>query len=89
MSIVFDSNLNRNHLNSLSNYRLDDELFAVPETLVKSYHITCDGVEVYREECNYQRFNTINLNVEASNITLHIDGTWGNKQVKVFSFDVE
>ena len=89
ISVVFDSNLNRNHLNSLSNYRLDDELFAVPETLVKAYHITCDGVEVFKEECNYQRFNTILVDVLASNITLHIDSTWGNELVKVFSLDVE
>ena len=87
--LVFDSDLTRNHLNMRSNYRLADKPFAPPATLVKSYHITANGVEIFRKENNCQRFNSIAVDLkDVSDITLHIDSTWGKEEVLLFSFDV-
>ena len=87
--LVFDSDLSRNHLNMRSNYRLADQPFAPPVTLVKSYHITANGVEIFRKDNNCQRFNSIAVDLkDVSDITLHIDSTWGKEEVLLFSFDV-
>ena len=87
--LVFDSDLSRNPHNMRANYRIEDEPFAVPATLVKSYHITSGGVEIFRKENNRQRLNVIPVDFAAEDITLHIDSTWGNENVLVFSFDVQ
>ena len=86
--LVFDSDLSRNPHNMRANYRLDDEPFAVPQTLVKSYHITCGGVEIFRKDDNCQRLNVIPVDIETSDVTLHIDSTWGKEEILLFSFDV-
>ena len=88
--MVFDSDLKREFHNMRANYRFDDEPFAPPATLVKAYHITCDGKEVFRTQNNRQRFNRVELDgVRGRKLTLHIDATWGNAQVKLFSFEVK
>ena len=87
--IVFDSDLSRNPHNMRANYRIEDEPFAPPPTLVKSYSIICDGKEVYREDNNYQRFNRVPLSgVKGKTVSLQINSTWGKDQVKVFAFDI-
>lgn len=86
--LVFDSDLSRNPHNMRANYRIDDVPFAPPETLVRGFHITSGGVELFRQENNYQRLNIIPVDLNfVSDITLHIDGTWGNDEVLLFSFD--
>ena len=86
--LVFDSDLSRDFHNMRTNYWLDYEPLAVPETMVKSYHITSNGVEIFRKDNNCQRLNVIPVDLCCSDITLHIDSTWGKEEVLLFSFDV-
>ena len=85
--IVFDSNLKRDHLNMVSNYRLGESLFEAPDTLVKSFHLEADGVNVYQCELNYQRLVKIPLSIKAKNLRLVIDSL-RKEEAQVFAFDV-
>jgi hypothetical protein len=91
LKIIFDSNLNRHHLNMLSNYPLDMPKYSPPETLVKSFKLTAEDengkiYEVFSTENNYQRLFILNTNIKAKAIRLDINGI-RQKNTKLFAFD--
>ena len=88
LRIAFDSDFSRDPHNMRAIYFKDDDPFAPPATLVKAYHVTVDGKEVFRTDNNYQRLNRIPLGVCGKKVTLHIDGSWGNDELKIFAFDI-
>ena len=86
--LIFDSDLDRDPHNMRSNYRLSDQPFYSPETLVKDYSLLADGVEFYRNKNNYQRLVNIPADLSAAAVTLKINATSGSEKVKVFSMDI-
>lgn len=91
--IIFDSNLNRPHLNAVAKYPLEMPAFSPPETLIKGFHIEvekCSGeiFEVHRENNNYQRFVLLNLSITAKRVRLFIDEVHGTGNKKIFAFDL-
>ena len=86
--LVFDSDLDRDPHNMRSNYRLSDEPFYSPATLVMDYSLLADGVEFFREKNNYQRLVNIPANICASGITLKVNAARGCEKAKVFSMDI-
>ena len=88
--IVFDSNLNRNYLNMLSNYPLDMPRYSPSETLVKSFTLTAENengetVEMFSTDNNYQRLFRLNKNIKTKAIRLTIRET-RQKTAKLFAF---
>ena len=86
--IVFDSNLDRCHLNIRANYFLNTPDFAVPGSLVKAFHIEADGKTIFSNDNNYQRLVNIPLKIKAKKIKLVIDGIHNADETRVFAFDV-
>ena len=91
--LVFDSNLNRDWLNSCCQYPLDQEKIHVPYSLVKNFAIEVpddsgDWKTVLKITENHQRFVLLPTNVTTSKIRLRIMATWGNSEIAVFSFDI-
>jgi hypothetical protein len=89
--IVFDSNLNRNYLNMLSNYPLDMPRYSPPETLVKSFTLIAENengetVEMFSTDNNYQRLFRLNKDIKTKAIRLTIQET-RQKTAKLFAFD--
>ncbi len=92
--IIFDSNLNRSHLNAVAKYPLEMPVFSPPETLIKGFHIeveNCSGeiFEVHRENNNYQRFVLLNLSITARRVRLCIDEVYGTGNKRIFAFDLD
>ncbi|MBR5309152.1 MAG: FAD-dependent oxidoreductase [Clostridia bacterium] len=91
MRIIFDSNLNRPRYNMPCMFKLHEEHYKVPKTLVKSYRITAhteDGDKViYETARNRQRMNKIPAGIRADSITITPLETWGNEEVNIFSVD--
>lgn len=86
--LVFDSDLNRPHLNMVSNYWKESEVFNPPKTLVKSFHLEGDGKTIYSCSDNYQRLAVIPVSCRVSSLRLCIDSLRGENG-GVFAFDVE
>ena len=93
LRIVFDSDLNRNYLNMLSNYPLDMPRYSPPETLVKSFALKSESengeiTEIFNTDNNYQRLFRLNKNIKAKAVRLLIQE---NRQetAKLFAFDLE
>jgi len=89
--LVFDSNLNRKYGNMPCNFRLKQDGYTLPETLVKSYSLlltTPEGVKKIENTSNYQRFVIHEINEEISRIELVPTETWGNAECRVFSMYV-
>lgn len=89
---VFDSNLNRDARNMVSNYPKDLWTFTPPATLVKAFKVELqdkngDWKTIHQESNNYQRLVKIPVNEMASAIKMTIEGTHGEEKVEVFSFD--
>ena len=86
--LAFDSDLQRDHLNMVSNYTLIPVVYTPPETLVKKFHLEIDGERFFTEENNYQRFAVIPVEKECAVIKLVIDELQGDREsAKVFRFD--
>ena len=86
--LVFDSDLKRNHLNTVANYFLDQKDFQVPDTLVKAFHLEADGKVIYECTNNYQRLVKIPLeNIKVRSLRLVIDSL-RKEESAVFAFDV-
>lgn len=86
--LVFDSDLNRPHLNMVSNYWKESETYTPPKTLVKSFHLEGDGKEIYRCAENHQRLVEIPVSCRVSSLRLCIDSL-RDEIGGVFAFDVE
>ena len=91
LRIIFDSNLNRNHLNMLSNYPLDMPNYNPPETLVKSFALTIEDEngkisEIFSSDNNYQRLFRLNKCIKAKAVRLTIQKT-RQETSKLFAFD--
>ncbi len=94
ISLVFDSNLDRHQHNQPCCYPLDAPQREVPATMTKSFAITGidkNGAEQVIAEMtnNYQRFVKIKANGKYRSVKLTINGSWGNEEVNVFSFEVK
>lgn len=89
--LIFDSNLNRPKYNMPCMYKLNEQNYKVPKTLVKAYKIiahTANGnVVVYETTNNRQRMNKIKTQITADKITVVPTQTWGNQTVNIFSVD--
>lgn len=91
LRVIFDSDLNRNHLNMLSNYPLDMPKYSPPETLIKSFTLTIEDEngkisEIFSTDNNYQRLFRLDKCVRAKAIRLMIQGT-RQETAKLFAFD--
>jgi hypothetical protein len=92
--IIFDSNLNRPHLNAVAKYPLEMPVFSPPETLIKGFHIEVENCsseifEVHRENNNYQRFVLLNFSITARRVRLCIDEVYGTGNKRIFAFDLD
>ncbi len=93
MKIIFDSNLNRNYLNMLSNYPLDMPKYSPPETLIKSFVITIEDEngktsELFRTDNNYQRLFRLDKKIKAKAVRLSIKET-RQEDSNIFAFDIK
>jgi len=93
IKIIFDSNLNRNHLNMLSNYPLDMPKYSPPETLIKSFSLELEDqsgkvTEIFMTNNNYQRLFYLNANAKARAIRLKILKTRQQEASRIFAFDI-
>jgi len=86
--IVFDSDMNREYDNMPCNWPLNQPKYKLPDTLVKSYSIYADGVLVHKEANNYQRLRKHSLNIEAKEIEIRFNSTWGSQEFRVFAVDL-
>ena len=91
LKIIFDSNLNRNHLNMLSNYPLNMPKYSPPETLIKSFVLTIEDEngncsELFSTDNNYQRLFRLNKKFKAKAVRLTIQETM-RETSKIFAFD--
>jgi len=92
IKIIFDSNLNRNHLNMLSNYVLNMPKYNPPESLIKSFALTVEDEngkisEIFSTKNNYQRLFRLSTKVKAKSIHLKILKTRQTKISRIFAFD--
>lgn len=86
--IVFDSDLSRDHLNMVSNYTLEGEIYTPPATLVTAFHVEADGEELFRDSGNYQRLIVIPCGRKVQKLKLVIDAVADSSgEAKVFRFD--
>ena len=73
-------------------FKLNEENYKVPKTLVKSFRITAHtesgDVVVFETSKNRQRMNKIPVSLKADRITLTPLETWGNEKANIFSFDI-
>ena len=90
--IIFDSDLNRPRYNMPCMFRLHEEYYKVPKTLVKSFRITAHTengyIVVFETSKNRQRMNKISVNLKVDKITLTVLDTWGNEKANIFSLDI-
>ena len=68
---------------------LDFEPMKVAKTLVKTFAVLVDGKEVYSTDKNHNALFRLPLGVEAREIEVRFDETWGSKTAHIFSCDVE
>ncbi len=92
LRIIFDSNLNRNYLNMLSNYPLNMPKYSPPETLVESFALTIENEngeisEIFSTDNNYQRLFRLNKNIRAKTVRLIIQAI-REETAKLFAFDI-
>ena len=90
--IVFDSNLNRPYHNMPCRFRLNEDWYTMPETLIKEYNIVLtdeNGEEEtisFRENC--RRFVVEEIGKSAVSVRLVPIKTYGSETFNVFSFEV-
>lgn len=91
---VFDSNLERGGHNMPCRYKLDEPSFTPPKTLIKSFIVEykdIDGewTDICKVENNYQRLFKINCYITATAVRFKPLETWGEDQVRVFSWEIQ
>lgn len=92
--LVLDSDLSRPEKNIVALRTLHHPEFKMPATLVKDFEIsyqTADGQWCVLEkiENNYRRLlKWDGLNMDAKAVRLTVNGTYGDKIVKIFSWDI-
>ena len=91
--LVFDSNLSRPEHNQPAEYTLNDKLYGVPKSMVKSFKIEAKSdsdqwTAVAAVSDNHQRLVKLQLNVTATAIRLVPESTWGTETAHVFAFEV-
>ena len=91
--IVFDSDLNRDYYNMPCNYPLVQEKFKLPDTLIKEYIIEATGengkIEKIHIKDNHQRFVRHSVNFKANKVKFIPLSTYGCKDFRLFSFEIE
>ena len=93
IKVIFDSDLNRHHLNMLSNYPLDMPKYQPPETLVKSFEITVEDengkkIKLFSTDNNYQRLFRMPCEIKAKSVRLQILETRQADESRIFAFEV-
>ena len=88
--LVFDSNLN--HTKRMPCSYPQGDTCRVPSSLVKKFRIEArddagDWQVVFQEETNFQRLVQVPLNIKTSALRLIPESTWGDKTIRVFSFE--
>lgn len=88
---VFDSNLEL-HKRMPCTYPHRSGRSAVPKSLVKAFRLESrdsagQWKTVFRETDNYQRLVCVPLEIEASTLRFVAEETWGDPEVRLFSFE--
>lgn len=90
--LIFDSNLNRKYQNMPCNFKLKEDKFKLPETLIKKYSIKItdeNGKETsIKVGNNHQRFVVHSINSNVKKITFIPHETWGCDTFNIFSFEL-
>lgn len=90
--LVFDSDLNRDYHNMPCSYPLQETRFFLPRTLVRDYTLIFshpDGTESRLHVTdNHQRLCRHTLTEEVVRVTLVPKTSWGNPDMRLFSFEV-
>lgn len=86
--LVFDSNLNRVYDNMPSHFRLHEDSYFLPKTLVKKYEIYADGELVLTVDNNRQRLCRHSLSVTAKKIEIRLLETNGEKEKRIYAVDL-
>ena len=86
--LVFDSNLNREYDNMPSHFRLNEDQYYLPETIVKKYEIYADGEKILTVDNNRQRLCRHSLNVSAKTVEVKLLETHGGKEKRIYSVDL-
>lgn len=98
LRIMFDLDFDRMSVSSNKKMRvfaqkcctgLDFEPLKVAATLVKRLRVEVDGRQIYADdECHHSLFR-LPLDIDASQLTVYFDETWGADSVHLFSCDVK
>ena len=104
LRMVLDSDLNRTSWQSqkwyvkcypmVCNRFLNDQPVTVPATLLKEFSVYVDEGDglwkfLYNEDNNYQRLVNIPINRNVKAVKLLPTGTWGAKNARIFSIELE
>ncbi len=90
---VFDSDLNRQGRNALSNYPLHMEPQRVPATMIRRFRVEAldeagNWRVIARQENNYQRLVRVQTEVVTRAVRFIPEATWGSPQAHLFAWDV-
>jgi len=90
---VFDSDLNRQGYNAVSNYPLYMKPQGVPATLIRTFRVEVLDASgtwhvLLRQENNYQRLVRLPAEVVAQAVRFIPEATWGSPQAHLFAWDV-
>jgi hypothetical protein len=93
VKIIFDSNLNRNHLNMVAQYPLNMSAFKPPESLIRSFALAIENEhgeisELFRTDNNYQRFFRLNTAIKAKTVRLTVLESGKKEALRIFAFEV-
>lgn len=90
--IIFDSDLNRKYQNMPCNYKLHEDSFCLPKTLIREYSIiltyadkTTKSIKV---DDNHQRFVKHIIDDEIIAVKLVPHKTWGSETYNIFGFEL-
>ncbi len=91
--LIFDSDLNRTGKNIRSNYPLKAEPLSVPATMTRAFRLEAldaagEWYVLAREDNNYQRFVTIEVDAKTTAIRFIPEATWGAPEAHLFAYDV-
>lgn len=91
--LVFDSSLNRDYHNMPCNYKLNEDKYKTPDTLIKEYEIILTGEDSKEKHIkvnnNYQRLVVHDVDEDAVSVKFIPIKTHGCKTFNLFSFELK
>lgn len=93
LRLVLNSNLERTVHNMPSMYRLENNDYRMPKTLLKAFETKVhtkggEDITIYKTDANFARVIKIDVNMEIDRIVVIPTQTWGDDKVRIFSLDV-